>query len=316
MGIIYTNWQKGDEMDYKGYKIIEEFDRVIIENVKDFNPVHIFECGQCFRWFRRDDESYLGVAGKKVVNVSYYENKLIIKNANIRDFIDFWFDYFDLGRDYTEVKTLLSKDEIMKKAIEFGWGIRLLKQDIWEALVSFVISANNRIPMIMKIVATISKEYGQELNFDNHHYYSFPEVSKISGASVGQLEVCKAGFRCRYISLTSQIVEEGTIKLNELGNLSTGSARDELMKLPGVGPKVADCVLLYSGTKYDVFPTDVWVKRVMEELYFKREASFKEIQEFSRDYFGELAGFAQQYLFYYARENKIGSAKPHPNLIE
>lgn len=294
-------------MEYKGYEIKEEGNNVAIENVKDFNSVHIFECGQCFRWFRKDDGSYNGVAGGKVVNVSYFKGKLIIKNSKIQDVIDFWFDYFDLGRDYTEIKVILSKDEIMKKAIEFGWGIRLLKQDIWETLVSFVISANNRIPMIMKVVASISKEYGKELIYDNHSYYSFPEVNKISGSSIKQLEVCKAGFRCKYISLTSQFVEEGVIDLYGLKNIPTDNAREALMKLPGVGPKVADCVLLYSGTKYNVFPTDVWVKRVMEELYFKREASFKEIQEFSKEKFGEFSGIAQQYLFYYARENKIGA---------
>lgn len=294
-------------MDYRGYKVFEEANNVIVENVKDFNPVHIFECGQCFRWFKREDGSFTGIAKGKVINVLYFENKLVIKNSNIQDFIDIWFDYFDLGRDYSEIKAILSKDETMKKAIEFGSGIRLLKQEIWETLVSFVISANNRIPMIMKVVASISKEYGKAIIYDNFKFYSFPGVDKISESSVEELEVCKAGFRCKYISLTSQFVKEGTIDLNGLGSLTTGNARDELMRLPGVGPKVADCVLLYSGTKYDVFPTDVWVKRVMEELYFNRQASFKEIQQFSNENFGDLSGFAQQYLFYYARENKIGA---------
>ena len=294
-------------MDYRGYKIFEAANDVIVENVKDFNPIHIFECGQCFRWFKREDDSFTGIVKCKVINVKYIENKLVINNSNIQDFIDLWFDYFDLGRDYSEIKEVLSRDETMKKAIEFGGGIRLLKQDIWETLVSFVISANNRIPMIMKVVASISKEYGKAIVYDNYKFYSFPEVDKISESSVEELEVCKAGFRCKYISLTSQLVKEGAINLNELGSLETNDARDELMKLPGVGPKVADCVLLYSGTKYNVFPTDVWVKRVMEELYFNRQASFKEIQQLSNDKFGDLSGFAQQYLFYYARENKIGA---------
>jgi N-glycosylase/DNA lyase len=138
-------------------------------------------------------------------------------------------------------------------------------------------------------------------------YYSFPGADKLSEAGMEELEACRGGFRCKYILNTARMVKNGEVRLEELEGMDTGKAREELMKFPGVGPKVADCVLLYSGTKQDVFPTDVWVKRVMEELYFKREASFKEIQDFASSYFGDLAGFAQQYLFYYARENRIGT---------
>ncbi|HHW49753.1 MAG TPA: 8-oxoguanine DNA glycosylase [Clostridiaceae bacterium] len=293
-------------MEYRGYNVIEKNDRVIVENVRDFEPVHIFECGQCFRWLKQDDGSYTGVALGKVVNVSYDNGTLQIINATVNDFINTWFGYFDLGRDYSVIKQQLAKDNIMKKAIEFGHGIRILKQDIWETLISFIISANNRIPMIMKVVASISEMYGEEIIFDSKKYYAFPAVDKLAGSSVEKLKVCKGGFRCKYIAETSVLVRDKAVDLNALSGMSADDARKELAKLPGVGNKVADCVLLYSGTKYDVFPTDVWVKRVMEELYFKREATFKEIQDFARKYFGELSGFAQQYLFYYARENKIG----------
>jgi len=293
-------------MEYRGYNVIEKDDRVIVENVRDFNPVHIFECGQCFRWIKQGDGSYTGVALDKVVNIAYDNGTLQIINATIDDFINTWFEYFDLGRDYSCIKQQLAKDEIMKKAIEFGHGIRILKQDIWETLISFIISANNRIPMIMKVVDAISKMYGKEIIFDKKKYYTFPDVDKLAGSSVEELEVCKGGFRCKYIVGTSVLVKEKVVDLNALSGMATDDARKELTKFPGVGNKVADCTLLYSGTKYDVFPTDVWVKRVMEELYFKREATLKEIQDFARDYFGELSGFAQQYLFYYARENKIG----------
>ncbi len=159
----------------------------------------------------------------------------------------------------------------------------------------------------MKVVDSISRDYGEKLYFEGTEYSTFPGTDKITGTTLEKLEVCKGGFRCKYIMDTAQLVENGTIRLYELKNMSTDEARNSLMKLPGVGPKVADCVLLYSGTKQDVFPTDVWVKRVMEELYFKEETSFKKIQEFAAQNFGELAGFAQQYLFYYARENRIGA---------
>lgn len=294
-------------MDYKGYKVKEEKDRVIVENVQDFDPVHIFECGQCFRWVRQPDNSFTGVVRGKVANISYQNGTLVIKNSSLKDFQDIWFEYLDLGRDYGKIKALLDKDEHMKKAMEYGYGIRILKQDLWEVLISFIISANNRIPMIMKTVAAMSKLYGDEIQYDGMAYYSFPGADKLFEAGIEELEACRGGFRCKYILNTARMVKNGEVRLEELEGMDTGKAREELMKFPGVGPKVADCVLLYSGTKQDVFPTDVWVKRVMEELYFKREASFKEIQDFASSYFGDLAGFAQQYLFYYARENRIGT---------
>lgn len=296
-------------LNYKGYEITEEKGSILVENVKDFNPVHIFECGQCFRWVKRDEGVYTGVVKGKAANISFNNGILRISNSDGSDFGNIWYDYLDLGRDYGEIKKVLSgKDEVMRKAVEFGYGIRILRQEIWETLISFILSANNRIPRIMKTVAAISKFYGEEIAVDGERFYSFPPVEKLSSSSVEELEVCRGGFRCKYIVNSSRMIKNGDVCLEEMKKMETVSAaRAELMKFPGVGPKVADCVLLYSGTRYDVFPTDVWVKRVMEELYFKREASFKEIQEFASDYFGELAGFAQQYLFYYARENKIGT---------
>jgi N-glycosylase/DNA lyase len=291
----------------KNYNIIEKGNRIIVQNVRDFNAVHIFECGQCFRWIRQDDGSYTGAAKGRVINIKFVNGTLEVSNSNAEDFRKIWFDYLDLGRDYSEIKKRLAKDEVMKKAIDFGYGIRLLRQDVWETLISFIISANNRIPMIMKTVGAVSRLYGEKIQFQGENYYSFPDANKLSGSEIEQLEVCRAGFRCKYIIGTADKIKKGEVKLHELGDMKTDEARNELVRFPGVGPKVADCTLLYSGTKYDVFPTDVWVKRVMEELYFEREASFKEIQQFAKDYFGDLAGFAQQYLFYYARENKIGA---------
>lgn len=292
-------------MDCSGYKTSQEGNSVIVHDIRDFDPVHTFECGQCFRWIRQEDGSYTGVVRGKVLNVSVDEGALILKNTDLEDFGNIWFDYFDLGRDYGKIKEAVMKDDTMKEAIAFGWGIRLLKQDIWETLISFIISANNRIPRIMKTVGVIAREYGEEVEMDGDKFYSFPDVEKLTQSSIEALEVCKGGFRCKYIFNSSHMIGDGEVSLAQIPQMDTDTAREELMKFPGVGPKVADCVLLYSGTKYDVFPTDVWVKRVMEQLYFKREAGFKEIQKFAGSYFGNLAGFAQQYLFYFARENKI-----------
>jgi N-glycosylase/DNA lyase len=233
--------------------------------------------------------------------------RLVIRNADFADFTEVWFDYLDLGRDYTAVKQKLSGDEHVRQAIVHGGGIRLLRQDLWETLISFIISANNRIPRIMKIVASISEAYGDKITYDGRTFYSFPSAERLAGSVLEQLMACRGGFRCRYIHNTARLVSEGSFSLDALAGLDSSKARDMLNQLPGVGDKVADCTLLYSGLKYDVFPTDVWVKRVMEELYFGRNASFKEIRQFSQEHFGDLAGFAQQYLFYYAREHKIGA---------
>lgn len=285
------------------YEVVEQENSVIVKGVKNFNPKHIFDCGQCFRWIEQEDGSYIGVALEKVIRVSL-KNKdtLVLDNTNKQEFYDCWFDYFDLGTDYSEIKKQVTKDDIMEKAVEFGGGIRILRQDFYETLISFIISANNRIPRIMKSIDLLSQEYGEKLEFEGKEYFTFPKVEVLAGLTAEDISFCKAGFRCKYIINTSKM-------LMESGLLGKGHVftREELMAFNGVGPKVADCVLLFSGTRHDVFPIDVWVKRVMEELYFSKEATFKEIANFARAYFGDYAGYAQQYLFYYARSNKIGA---------
>lgn len=282
---------------------------VTVLGVRDFNPVHIFECGQCFRWYKEPDGSYTGVVRGKVANVKYSPGKLVLNNVTLDDFRQIWFDYFDLGTDYALIKKAVSIDSIMEKAVEFGNGIRLLRQEPWETLISFILSSNNRIPRIMKIISEISRLFGERLEAYGKEYFSFPEAQTLANCGLEQIQECRAGYRCGYIHETAgAVVEAGTgYDLEKLAGMTTGEARNTLMRFKGVGNKVADCVLLYSGIKRDVFPTDVWVKRVMEELYFKREASFKQIQQFAVEHFGEYAGAAQQYLFYFAREHKIGT---------
>lgn len=293
-------------MDYKGYNVFENTNGIEIEGVHDFDLIHIFDCGQSFRWLKQQDGSYIGVVGDKVSRVRFENEKLCISNSNFDDFVNVWYDYFDLGTDYEEIKkALCNKDEVMAQAIPFGQGIRLLRQDIWELLISFIISANNRIPRIMKSVETLSLSFGSKISSEEGDFYTFPSPEALSSCPIDKIEICKAGFRCKYISHTSQMIRNGVVDLSALNTMNTDKARSELMKLSGVGPKVADCILLFSGTKFDVFPTDVWIKRIMEVLYFKREATLKEIDEFSKDHFGRLAGYAQQYLFFFARETRI-----------
>lgn len=295
-------------MKYGKYEIKEIEEGLCVYGIDNFEPRHVFECGQCFRWIKQDDGSYTGVANGKVINVSVRgDDTLYIKNTNAEDFKNIWFHYFDLGTDYKEIKKQVCKDEIMKRAIDYGYGMRILNQDIREVAVSFIISANNRIPMIMKVVDSICKAYGDKIFFNGKEYHTFPNLSKLAKSNVEQLKVCKGGFRCKYIVNSCIKIEDKVVDFDKLAEMTTDEARKTLTQLDGVGNKVADCILLYSGTRQDVFPTDVWVKRVMEELYFKRICSLSEIQQFASSYFGRYAGYAQQYLFYYARENRIGT---------
>lgn len=284
---------------------------LILENVYDFSAKHIFECGQCFRWKPENDGSYTGVAFGRVINVKSDEEKNTVQllNTDMKDFNEIWFDYFDLGRDYTEIKRKLSHDEVLKTAIKYGEGIRILKQDPWEMLISYIMSANNRIPMIARSIGLLSEMYGQPIHYQGETFYTFPTAEELSQAELCDIEKCKAGFRCKYIVKAIEMVLDGTIDLDCIKTMDIDSARQELLKVPGVGIKVADCIMLFSMQKYGSYPVDVWIKRVTEHFYLHQDVPMKAIHSFARDKFGDLAGFAQEYLFYYAREMKIGSTK-------
>ncbi len=283
----------------------------VLENVGCFEPKHIFECGQCFRWNEEENGSYTGVVGGNVLNVKKEQNNIIIKGMcedNIQDVCNL---YFDLETDYNKIKSELSKiDDNMKKSIEYGSGIRILKQDIWETLISFIISANNNIPRIKGIIERISKKYGKEIEWNNIKYYTFPTPEELSNASVRDLRLLSLGFRDSRVYETTQIINNKEIDLVKLEKMEdTNALREELLKFPGVGPKVADCIMLFSMKKHEVFPIDVWVKRVMTELYLNevtegnsKNISNKKILELAESKFGKLSGLAQQYLFYWRRE--------------
>lgn len=278
-----------------------------LENITNFNLTHIFECGQCFRWNKQNDGSYVGVAFGKIIQLFYENNHLTLLNTTEEEFKNFWYDYFDLHTDYHTIKEILSKDSILKTAIDFGHGIRLLRQELSEMIVSFIISSNNHIPRIKTIIDTLCQTLGDPLKYQRQEYYSFPPLDVIASSAIEKINECKAGYRCQYIWNSAKMLSENKIILHTLKNLPTIEARKQLMHLPGVGQKVADCILLFSGLKRDVFPTDVWVRKVMKALYFGYEPTPQEIQEFASNRFGDLAGYAQQYLFYYARSHGIGA---------
>lgn len=285
------------------YDVMKFENGIIIKNIEDFALKHIFDCGQCFRWNEDGDGSYVGVVSGRVVRVSKNQNSLIIKGGKIED-EDFWINYFDLNKDYSSIKNELSKDEILEKAIEHGYGMRILNQDPFETVISFIISANNRILMIKRAVENISRKFGDEIEFEGRPYYSFPTPETLAKVDISQIEGC--GFRAPYIAFTAQAIATG-VDLEQISKLSFSKAHEQLIKLKGIGPKVADCILLFSMKKSEAFPVDVWVKRIMEYFYTAPDVSLKKIREYGMEKFGEDAGIAQQYLFYYAREKKIGT---------
>ncbi len=286
-------------------KIDEKANSIIITDIKDFNPTHIFMCGQCFRWEQQEDGSYTGIAFDKVVNISLSEKNVIIKNITKAEFETKWRHYLDLDTDYSLIKQSFSKDVNISRAIDFGWGIRILNQEIFECLISFIISTQNTIPRIKKIVAKLSEMYGKKLTFEGKTYYAFPHLSDLADICENDLTPLKAGYRASYIVDAVKKLNGGEVSIDKLKFMNYHEAKKELMKIKGVGPKVADCVLLFSCEKKESFPIDVWVKRTMQTLYLGKDASQSSITNFANEYFGTYAGVAQQYLFYYARENKL-----------
>ena len=280
-----------------------------LKNPKSFELKDIFDCGQCFRWNIEEDGSYTGVFGKNILNVKRDGKNINFKgicDGNIEDII---YDYFDLNRDYERIKETLSEiDENMKKSVLYGKGIRILNQDLWETIISFIISANNNIPRIKGIIERLSKKYGSEISFNGKEYYTFPTPEQLKDVTVEDYRKLGLGFRDIRLYETTQMILNKDIDLEKLkNNPNTIEVREELLKLSGVGPKVADCILLFSTLKrFEVFPIDVWVRRVMNDLYIKQEdetkVSKKQIEKIAEEKFGNLGGLAQQYLFYWRRE--------------
>ena len=279
-----------------------------IESLKSFELADIFDCGQCFRWNKQEDGSYTGVFKGNIMNVQKEGNTITFKgicNGNIKEIVE---DYFDLNRNYEEIKEQLSKiDTHVKTSIEYGQGIRILNQDLWEMIISYIISANNNIPRIKGIIERLSKNYGQEIEWNGEKYYTFPSPKELKEVTIEDYRGLGAGFRDVRLHETVHMILDKKVDLEQmLNNPNTLEVREQLLTLSGVGPKVADCIMLFSLQRSEVFPIDVWVKRVMTELYFnedkKIEPNNKKILKFAEDRFGNLAGLAQQYLFYWRRE--------------
>ena len=281
----------------------------VIKSQSEFKLRDIFECGQCFRWSEQQDGSYIGVFGNNVIHAKQ-KGKTIkfqgICKGNIKETIE---EYFDLKRDYNKIqKQLANIDEHLKTSIEYGKGMRILNQDLWETIISFIISANNNIPRIKGIIERLSKTYGNKIEYNGKDYYTFPSAIQLKNVSIEEYRKLGLGFRDKRLYETTKMVLNSEVDLENMKEEPTNKAKEELLKLSGIGPKVADCILLFSTLKrFDVFPIDVWVRRVMNDLYIHNEdetkVSKKQIENLAKEKFGELEGLAQQYLFYWRRDN-------------
>lgn len=262
-----------------------------------FSLDHMFHCGQTFR-FSKEGSGYLGIAFNRVILVYETGDTFVIDNTTEEDFRKIWVPFFDLKRDYLALQRHFSKDPVMTRALVYGHGIRILRQDIWESLITFILSQQNNIPRIKSIVASLCGHFGEPIAFRDKTYHAFPTAKRLAGLALEELSVINAGFRAKYVLEAAKRVTAGEIDLGAVQAMDTARGREELLKIKGVGPKVADCVLLFGAGKMDAFPVDVWIGRVIGTLYDKAE--------FHPDLFGEFCGVAQQYLFYYGRGEKIG----------
>ena len=287
---------------------IKEGPEGLILREDSFKVDHIFECGQCFNFRKNDDGSFTAVFLGKIINLLECDGYTLIRNVSLDDFYEIFYDYFDLGTDYKLIKEELSGSEILKKASDYGYGIRILNQDLFETTISFIISANNQIPRIKKAVRIISERYGDYLgDYLGEKYYSFPSPEVLAKVDPMELrEYARVGFRDVRIVETSQAFVGGYLNFEDEKNLTDKELHNKLKELPGIGPKVADCIMLFAYHRRQTFPVDVWIKRVMETLFIGKEVPKKQVDNYAREIFGDLAGYAQQYLFYYGRENAIG----------
>ncbi len=269
-------------------------------------------CGQTFRWEKRGKWWY-GVVKDKVFKTYQTHNQIVFENVDS----GFVKAYFRLNDDLLRVYSLINKDEHIRKATSAFRGLRVLRQDPWECLISYICATYKSITAIKQMLFNLSKRFGEKIHFDALDFYTFPTPRKLARANTGDLSNCCLGYRAKYVHETAKIINKNELEFERLKNATYEEAKAELVKLPGVGLKVADCVLLFSLEKLEAFPIDVWIKRAVTEHYsghFPREfisrtkskrsltsAEYEKLNSFGQRHFGEYAGYAQEYLYHYER---------------
>lgn len=277
---------------------------VTVDGVNDFMLSQILECGQCFHFDKLDEEVYEVVAFGRAVKMEQTDKMLRIYGSSMEDYETIWKSYLDMDNDYGLIKqSVIKADGALKTAVDEKSGIRILNQDFFETLISFIISQNKNIPQIKQCVKNISHRFGDEvIGYNGEAFYVFPDVKKLHDVTEDELRECKVGFRAPYIKNATEAVYSGTVTKEKLDSLDIAQARKLLMSIKGVGEKVANCVLLFGLGRREAFPVDVWMKRIMEQMYFDGKDTKKtDIEAFAVKKFGDIGGYAQQYLFDYAR---------------
>ena len=265
---------------------------IIVTGAECINIELCVFCGQAFRWKRNNDGSFHGIVDGKVTDIIQTEDKIIFRNTSVEDFELLWKEYFDIEADYKTYCETLSSDENIKKACEEYYGIRILRQKPWEALCSFIISQNNNIPRIMGIIDRLCETFGEKIGEND---YAFPNYESLRNVTAEELAPLRAGFRNKYIVDAVQKLCSGEINLEKIKIMPIEEARLELMKIKGVGAKVAECTLLYGFGRMEAFPVDVWVKKIMAEMYPDG------LPECCKN----IEGIAQQYLFHWRRNSDL-----------
>ena len=271
-----------------------------------FNLNYTLECGQCFRWKNVGQDEYVGVIQDRVLRIKQ-ENEFIYiwssKKENLEEVVK---HYLDLETDYIKIEEQIAKiDNNIAKSLEYSSGIHILNQPLFETIISYIISANNNIKRISRSVNDLSEKFGKKIEFEGQTYYLFPTLEEMQNITMDDLLSAGTGFRARYIKKDIEYFVENKEFFAKLEEATTEEALKLLSSLMGIGPKVADCIMLFSLQRSEVFPIDVWVKRVMEKLYFRENKSLKEIREYAHNNFGKYAGIVQQHLFHNVRESNI-----------
>ncbi len=267
-------------------EIKKENNNLIIKNIKCLNIALSLDCGQAFRWRVENDNIWCGVVKNKYLKIKQNENNIIFYDTTEDDFNLIWKEYFDLERDYASILSSYDDESLITACKEYN-GIRILKQDEWEAICSFIISANNNIPRIKGIIERFCENFGEKVETS----YSFPSPEKIAELKVEDLEIIRAGFRAKYILDAAKKISTKEVDIEKVKNMNFEDAKQELLKIKGVGEKVAQCALLYGFGRLEAFPQDVWVKRIVSELY----------PDGLPECIKGTEGIAQQYLFHWRR---------------
>jgi len=272
-------------------------------------------CGQAFRW-NKQGEWWYGIVRENAFKIRQTGNDLEFENVEM----DFVKSYFGLYDNLPKILLQISKDKHIKRAVETSKGLRILRQDPWECLISYICATYKNISAIKQMLSNLCKKFGDRIYFDEYYSYTFPTPERLAKATAEELAKCGLGYRAKYVSETAKMVYENRYEFESLRRIAYEKAKEKLLNFPGVGLKVADCILLFSFGKLQAFPVDVWIKRVILKYYtnhFPNEfigkisskksltsSEYKKLNLFGQRYFGDYAGYAQEYLYHYERTKR------------